>query len=397
MRTFGSVLESSRGIGKGFEFLRVTLSLSVLFVHSYLIAEGEHDQFSGPIFGIFHDALLPMFFALSGFLITGSAMRLRLKDFLLNRGMRIVPALAVDIFISALVIGPLLTTVSLHDYFTSYEFRAYFANVFGVIHYVLPGVFENNPDHATVNGSLWTIPFEIGCYLIMSALIIFGVLHRPRAALLIVATLSGLIVYALLTKLDPLLHSSNPLISVTARRTLSHFFQRMGLSLYICFMLGVIAYMFRYRIPFSPVISVVAAGALICLAAALPGLSTATICTIGAPLIVYVTVQLGLSDLPKLPIFSRGDYSYGIYLYGYPLQQTLVTLFPSLVSPLLHFVFSTIVTVAAAATSWHLVEKPILKLRRKFSFTARKGDATEALPSNPEISPLEKLDAHAKG
>jgi peptidoglycan/LPS O-acetylase OafA/YrhL len=118
--------------------------------------------------------ILPMFFALSGFLIAGSAQRLKLKEFLLNRSMRIVPALAVDIFIAALVIGPSLTTNTLHSYVTDKKFAHYFLNIIGFIHYQLAGVFLSNPFPEAVNGSLWTVPFEIGCYVIMAGLIISG-------------------------------------------------------------------------------------------------------------------------------------------------------------------------------------------------------------------------------
>lgn len=388
MRTFGSALDESRGVGPGFEFLRVALSLSILFTHSFLIAEGELHQFSGPLLGIFHDSLLPMFFALSGFLITGSALRLRLKDFLLNRAIRIVPALAVDIFLSAIIIGPIFTTVPLRDYVTAYEFRAYFANILGIIHYILPGVFDQNPFPHTVNGSLWTIPFEIGCYIIMSAMIVFGLLRRPLLSVVFAASLSAIICYSILTGLDPLLTSSVPWLRGPVRTALSHFFVRENLGLYIYFVLGALAYLFRFKIPSSALIAGGCACALVAAAASLPTISPDYICAIGSPLIVYITVQIGMTKFPKLPIFRHGDYSYGIYLYGYPLQQCLVTLFPSLTSPWAHFAASVPVVLAAAMTSWHFIEKPILNLRKRFSFTARKGDDIESLPeAGPAASP----------
>ncbi|MBZ9794739.1 acyltransferase [Mesorhizobium sp. ES1-4] len=183
MRTIGDVLDRNKGIGPGFDFLRIALAMSVLFAHSFLIAEGERFQYSTAPLALMHASIIPMFFALSGFLITGSAMRLRLKDFILNRGMRIVPALAMDIFFAAIVIGPIFTTLSLKEYFSNYEFASYFANILGLIHYVLPGVFENNPFPNTVNGSLWTVPFEIGCYVLMALVIVTGLLKHPRILL----------------------------------------------------------------------------------------------------------------------------------------------------------------------------------------------------------------------
>src|SRR5215469_12102212 len=56
-----------------------------------------------------------------------------------------MPALTVEVFLSAIILGPLLTTVSHGNYFTSGEFYSYFLNIVGEIHYSLPGVFVTNP------------------------------------------------------------------------------------------------------------------------------------------------------------------------------------------------------------------------------------------------------------
>ena len=82
-----------------------------------------------------------------------------------------------------------------------------------------------------------------------------------------------------------------------------------------------------------------------------------------------------------VPIYHRGDYSYGVYLYGYPIQQAIVTVAPSVTSPLLHFAITLPLVTLVAVFSWHCIEKPILRLRKKFSFTARKGDDTQPLPT----------------
>ncbi len=74
MRTFGSVSDENPNVGPGFEFLRVALAPSVLFSHSILIAEGEQHQLEGPWLRVFQHSLVPMFFALGGFLITGNAL-----------------------------------------------------------------------------------------------------------------------------------------------------------------------------------------------------------------------------------------------------------------------------------------------------------------------------------
>jgi peptidoglycan/LPS O-acetylase OafA/YrhL len=374
--TIGSKLDETRGIGQGFDFLRIFLAMSVLGVHSVLIAQGEHHQFDSKPVALFYEAILPLFFALSGFLITGSAMRLRLKDFLINRGMRIVPALAVDICIAALIIGPIFTTLPLKQYYTSYEFCAYFANITGIIHYILPGVFEHNPFPATVNGSLWTVPFEIGCYAIMSGFIMSGVLNKKRAAFA-VATIGT--AYIALT-LSPGFHMLD-LFGKRLHTLLDHFFAERGDFLYCYFMAGSMFYLFRYSIPYRPRWFVLCIATFIAAAYGvfefLPPLIEQLLLM---PIVIYIMVYVGMLKIPPLPIYHRGDYSYGVYLYGYPIQQVIVTLFPAVKSPLLHFVISVPLVTLVAMFSWHCIEKPVLRLRKKYSFTARKGDLTQSLP-----------------
>lgn len=377
MRTIGTVLNERKGIGPGFDFLRIFLALSVLCTHSFLIAEGEQHQFAHPPLQLFHASILPWFFALSGFLITGSAQRLTLKNFLLNRGLRIVPALAVDITVAALTIGPLFTVLPLNEYFSAYEFRAYFANVFGLIHYVLPGVFDGNPFPSTVNGSLWTVPFEIGCYVIMSASIYFGLLKRRWVFLLLALAISGYIAYDYAA--NPEILRSIGITNKAIFTAFAHYWSTRGNDLYVYFLLGSAFYLFRDLIPYKLPLFLVSmalfiAGSL----EAFSFVSGSTQKLILAPILVYILTYIGLTSFPKIPLYSRGDYSYGIYLYGFPLQQALVALFPSMKLPWLNMACSIILVTLVAMLSWHFVEKPILKIRKKFSFTARKGDLIEA-------------------
>ncbi len=381
MKTVGAALGENRGIGPGFDFLRIALSICILFSHSFLVSQGERHQFDHPVLTIFHDMLVPMFFALSGFLITGSALRLKLHDFLLNRGMRIVPALSVDIMVSALILGPLFTQLPLGQYFGAYEFRAYFMNALGLIHYLLPGVFLHNPFPATVNGSLWTVPFEIGCYCLISFLIATAALKFRRAALVICGVLTAYILGSYLLNFDPLTALGVSTSGDRIHDLVDHFFSHQGVLLYIDFMLGCLAYLFRERIPFSPWIAAAALVLLLGTSIALPKAPGSAICLVLAPAVVYLTVFLGVCRLPKVPFYSGGDYSYGIYLYGFPLQQAITALLPGVTSPWLHFAISLPVVTAVAFFSWHVIEKPILGLRKKFSFTARKGDQAPTLPA----------------
>ena len=90
-----------------------------------------------------------------------------------------------------------------------------------------------------------------------------------------------------------------------------------------------------------------------------------------APLFAYIVNYAGLSERFVFKPLSRGDYSYGIYLYGYPLQQAMIQTMPGLDNRAAFFALSVAAASAMAIFSWHVIEKPVLRLRRKFSLTAR--------------------------
>src|SRR4051812_38065274 len=146
MRSIGQALRDQGGIGPGFDLLRLVLAFSVLFIHCSLWRPASPDLDLLPLLAglplpawAFTTAIVPLFFALSGFLVAGSAENLRLSDFIANRALRIVPALAVEIALCALLLGPLTTTVPWATYFSDAQFPRYFLNAFGWIQYELPG------------------------------------------------------------------------------------------------------------------------------------------------------------------------------------------------------------------------------------------------------------------
>ena len=182
MKSFGNVLDDSNGLGRGFDFMRIALSLAVVTRHVISLARpvvaganpGADTGFGFGLDWIVSYSILIMFFGLSGFLISGSAMRLTLKNFLINRGLRIFPALAVEVILSAMVLGPIFTSLPLAEYFTDHKLFLYFTNLLGFVYYFLPGVFNGE----WVNGSIWTVPYEMGCYAIISVLIYYQLLRR---------------------------------------------------------------------------------------------------------------------------------------------------------------------------------------------------------------------------
>jgi len=364
MQTIGERLDRYRGIGPGFDFLRVALAMLVVLNHSFLTLDGNFDYVNKHGLWNLFGLVVPSFFALSGFLITGSAQRLKLKDFLLNRSMRIVPALAVDITVSALIIGPVFTAFSLHDYFRGEDFHHYFANIIGFIHYELPGVFLHNPFAKQVNASLWTVPYEIGCYILMSLLIISGSVKSKMRNIfffvLFTAIFCGLHIYYYI-------HPWPFISGSTLDNFIGNFTDDRGNPLYFNFLAGVMFFVFRDRIPYSGKLALGSIVLVVC-SEFLHDVYFFSV-SVG-----YLTIYIGLLEIPRLPLYSRGDYSYGIYLYAFPVQQALVCLFPGRFNVFTHFLLSIVLVTCIAMFSWHCIEKPVLSLRKKFSFTARKGE-----------------------
>jgi peptidoglycan/LPS O-acetylase OafA/YrhL len=321
-----------------------------------------------------------MFFCLSGFLVCGSAQRLRLHDFLLNRAARILPALAVASVLAALIIGPLVTTQSLQAYFTGKDFSHYFLNMVGFIHYELPGVFTANPFPAAVNGSLWTRAFEIACYaVIMSTLVLLGAIkHAGRFVGVAAVIVSAYMMLSYYFLHHPLLFDND-----TIKHLIANFVASRGNALYCYFLAGAGLYVFRDRIIHDGRLAFLCVLAIV--AIHLFEIEDAVMRQLLLFLpVAYLTIYIGLMKIRKPPLYSQGDYSYGIYVYAYPIQQVLAGLYPMPV--LLHFLCALVLVTGVAMASWHGIEKPILGLRKKFSFTARKGDVVEALPRPKRVS-----------
>ena len=111
-------MDAVRNRSSGFDYLRIVLASSVILAHTTVICYGPAAMAAvPPLLRVLEIAILPMFFSLSGFLVAGSLTRsANLKIFFGLRILRIVPALAMEVALSALILGPLLTTVSLHGY-----------------------------------------------------------------------------------------------------------------------------------------------------------------------------------------------------------------------------------------------------------------------------------------
>ncbi|HEY4943721.1 MAG TPA: acyltransferase [Rhizomicrobium sp.] len=327
--------------------MRLVLALSVVFFHSIAFTKSAAAMsvlYHGPL-DVWRLSIVPMFFGLSGFLVAGSLDRTKsLIGFGGLRFLRIFPALAVDTLFSAFVLGMLLTTLPWRSYVSAPEFRHYFLNAVGDIHYILPGVFQTLPRHA-VNVQLYTIPFELWCYAGLIGLAALG-LYRKRLVFLIAALLTQILF---------------PVIYLV---------RGLGLSdpsavIVPCFLAGVAVHLYREEIAWNRWLCALAVLTMMVIAA-LPVL----VALLPLPLI-YTTVFLGTLNAKKIWPLTAGDYSYGIYLYGSPFVQAVLVTVPMAHLWYVDFAIAAAITSLFAALSWHLVEKNCLALKpRLFALEA---------------------------
>ena len=326
----------------GFDYMRLVLATAVVCSHATNVSYGADttlrvwESWWRPLLAI----ILPLFFCLSGFLVAGSLERCKtLISFLGLRVIRLMPALAVDTLLAAFVIGPVFTALPIGEYLRSPMLHAYFLNIVGDVHFYLPGVFGHNPFPYLVNGQLWTLPWELFCYLSLTALAFFGLTRNRWAALACVAVL--MLAYAGWFGI----HLRTPHPTSVAKGTLIE-----------CFLAGVLAYMFRDRIVLDRVLFALSA-------------VVATV-LLWHPMgdyfvvlpVTYMTVYAGLLNPRRIALVRSGDYSYGIFLYGFPIQQGIV----AVLGPVAWYValgLSLPIIFALAAASWWFVEKPALRLR----------------------------------
>ncbi|WP_342359369.1 acyltransferase [Terrarubrum flagellatum] len=397
-RSFGEILDANKGAGPGFDLLRLGLAVAILLSHTSGIT-GNRGFLSGLLASLFQlpvdvsnsfganapgaelyavDApvrglarpyslsLVPMFFALSGFLVTGSALRTRNAfKFIGLRALRIVPALFVEVVLSAFILGAVFTTLPLREYFSDPGFFRYFGNIIGHVTFVLPGVFEHTSQSKNVNSNLWTLPFEFDCYAVIFGLILTGLLYKrvlftvafavATVALLIANSVWGY--HATLGTLP-------------------------GVAMVYFFFSGVLFFLWRYEIRYNLLFAGLAI--VICY----PLMMSNRTVYIYPIFLTYITMFIGLTAFPRIRFLQSGDYSYGIYLYGYPVIQAIVATAPALKYNLaITAPLAVGITFAFSIASWHLVEKHFLKL--KVYLSPRSAEISKLLHPDIRIEPSE--------
>lgn len=360
----------------------MALALLVIVSHSFAfswfgrepvtaLTEGQHSL---------GEIAVAMFFLLSGFLITRSSLRSRsIGRFLWHRCLRIFPGYWVCLLVTALVFAPFYALAS-QDVFVRdplslllLDFdmpgraialcpwdsaRAYVMGNAAMFHFnglsisgimnlrpaTIGGVLSASPHPWSINGSLWSLPYEFACYLALAGLAVAGGLRRGRLA--IVVLFVGLWALYAFSCLDP----------EYFQRCFPYRCLQLALLLTLYFSAGCVCYLYREQIPVSKVLF---AASLILMAA---GLTFGSFGLVAPIAMSYAFMSLAFR-LPIRHFDARGDFSYGTYIYAFPVQQGLAMLHVHEAGFVVFLTSTVLITLLLAVLSYRWVEAPCLKLK----------------------------------
>ncbi len=336
--------------------LRLVGAFLVLFGHSFALSYGMGQSNFLPMEWLrqvtpfkmsIHGFGIVIFFVLSGYLVTKSyALRNNFFEFTESRVLRIYPALIVCLVIMVFVVGPLFTSLPLGEYFSKPLTKRFFFENMTLLNRMittLPGVFSDNPLRG-VNGSLWTLPVEVKMYMGVAVLGLLGVLKSRYFLNCIVLIL--FLFWPIFSEIHPE-HASGLMKNEVIR--LAWFF-----------VIGALFYLNFNEKTFT------LKRLLIITAIMLYSYGTPAYVLTFSFWVAFLVMWVSFSEKVKLPDLSaKGDFSYGLYLYAFPLQQITLIYFGK--NPWIIMGVSLVGAMFFAALSWFFVEKPAMKLKGKIA------------------------------
>ena len=329
----------------GFTALRLLCAFFVLFTHSYVVvghgAEEPLLHFTRTV--PFSSLGVDSFFAISGFLICNSLLRdPDPVTFLRSRILRIYPALIVVVALTVFVIGPLLSSDPAYWHQPATWKYLWVATVYGYHEYI-PGLFADNP-LKVVNGSLWTLPLEFTCYLLLLGLSV----SRALTARSVAFVLALIFIFDIGEAFQPHRYIFQMEL-FRLNRFAIHFFG------------GALLAMLGDRVRYNRYVALIAAIVVGAFLVFEPRWEVAY--TPYFLLLPYILVTAAY-ELKSLAWLNKWDASYGFYIYGALVQQTIFALMPG-IGPRRMTLISTPIVLACGLISWLVVERPALKLKAR--------------------------------
>lgn len=336
-------VSTSTNRANNFDALRLLAAALVIWGHQYALM-------GRPVPLIWHNEPgavgVVIFFAISGYLVSLSWQSdPHFGRFIMRRILRIWPGLCAAVLLCAAVIGPWATTLPLPEYVQHPATRDYLSNLWLQTRYVLPGVFGHNPLPHSVNGPLWTIPLEVACYLCLAGLGILGLARWRWSAPIVFSALA----LALQWRYSP--PSGQPMPEWS-----------FGLQYGMVFALGATLAAWNNLWKTRRWMATFLLSA--CLTALhwwgpQPFAGQAPLLGVACLIVLW-----GTASTPLLRQAGRwGDFSYGLYIYAFPIQQILIWYFANRLEFGAALLLSLGSTLTLAAASWHLLEKPALAFK----------------------------------
>jgi peptidoglycan/LPS O-acetylase OafA/YrhL len=347
-----------------FGFLRLLLAIAVVFHHSLVLTGHSAVTYLGKLGGIDLGTLgVAGFFAISGFLLFGSTRRLTSHQFVIHRVFRLFPGLWVCLTICAFAIVPFANRMSAYEssfnFFTTQDSSLSYSisnSILFVFQDSIGTVFGQNTYPLAVNGSLWTLAPEFICYM---GLLVVAITSRRNLKIQF-----GLILFALLV------FSTIWMGSQSQKNEIYSQIVNPASGLAIAFCTGSLLAILLGYFPIRPGII-----------PSLIGLAMWTAIGANGPLsliilsILIVSLGIGVTSKPLVKIGRDVDLSYGIYLYHFPITQTILATgtyaWSRFISPTLLTILVLAVSVIFAFLSWKFVEKPSILMSRSITLRSK--------------------------
>ena len=357
-----------------FTFLRLLLAMTVVVSHALTLGGFGADPIARWTYGRSSLGSLAVlgFFALSGFLLTHSLTASPALDrFCLHRFFRIMPAFWMCLLITVFVIAPgalMAQAGGAAGYVDALRMGPDSAPDYlwhnwtlGIHQFGIASLFSGNPHPFAINGSLWTLEYEALCYLSLVLAAVTGILPRRQLTLAVF-----LVVYA--TRVfDACLDKSLREIAPLAMQCVPILNNPTGLPLYLAFLSGMVCYQYRMLLPWRASWFIGAGGFTIAMAA-LRQVELAWPVTL-AFMLLYLGRVLPFHRWEKL-----GDFSYGIYIYAFMIQQGLALAGVPRHGLAVFVLASLAASGLAGFLSWHLLEKHAIAWGRSLARRLRARD-----------------------
>ena len=341
-----------------FDLLRFTLAYAVLIYHSYILLGTGHDIFTNYFKNITLGTFaVGGFFALSGFFITASFLNTdNFISYLKKRLLRIIPAFLVSLLLIIFIIVPIASSQEINYFSLEKDTPLYFllnSIFFHIFNYSwsVNGVFEFLPFPNSLNGSMWTLKHEFAAYLIMPLILVLA--FKNRVGFLLTSLV--IVILAILNVLFSYKIFNFPCCSMWVFSSNEY---NSFILFFSFFLIGSNLYLFKDKVILSYRLVLVFIF-LIFISNKYQG-PTLIFLMLFLP---YILIYVG--SVFKYKFFTKyGDYSYGVYIYAFPLQQFLIYLYYENLT-IGRFIFlASVITLIISILSWHLIEKNFLKMKR---------------------------------